>query len=161
MIDQKGLDTMKKMASKINSIKIIHSMVNSFISNSKSASDTINAVYVFGSVLNEKKFKQNSDIDLAFLLDKSLYNEDMLSLSADSYLIAMEIGLTLNRKTDVIILNSSSLETAFQVITTGVVVYEKQPDYLTEYEIAIKGMYYDFKPFIETLRSKSLSRITQ
>ncbi len=140
-------------------INTINFKVNRFIASSNSAKDSIIAVYLFGSILDKTKFRQNSDIDLAFLLDTSLYKIDRLKSSVDAYFIATEIGLSANRSTDVIILNSASLETAFQIISQGYIVYEKKPDQRIEYEIALKGMYYDFKPFLQKLRTKAVSRI--
>ncbi len=51
-------------------ITIINFKVNRYIASSNSAKDSIIAVYLFGSVLDKTKFKQNSDIDFAFLLDR-------------------------------------------------------------------------------------------
>lgn len=140
-----------------NIIRIIHN----FILSPETTDRSIDAVYIFGSVLNQGQFKQNSDIDIAFLLDKLLYKQNVLKASADAYVIATKIGLSLNRRTDVIIMNSASIETAFQVITTGTPVYEHHPDKRIEYEIAIKGMYYDFKPFLDDLRSKAVLELNQ
>jgi len=53
----------------------------------------------------------------------------------------------------VVILNAASVETAYQVITTGELLYEKDAADRLEYEIALKGMYFDFKPFLDELRS--------
>jgi hypothetical protein len=40
-------------------------------------------------------------------------------------------------------LNETSVETAYKVITTGKLSYENDPDDRLEYEIALKGMYFD------------------
>ncbi len=73
-----------------------------------------------------------------------------------AHLIAAEVGMGFNIETDVTILNSASLEIAYEVITSGKCVYESELDLRLEYEIKIKGMYFDFKPFLEELRAKSL-----
>jgi len=138
-------------------IKLIHN----FIFNPEATDRSIDAVYIFGSVLNQSQFKKNSDIDIAFLIDKLLYKQDALKASVDAYIIATKIGLTLDRSTDVIIMNSASIETAFQIMTTGIPVYEHHPDKRIEYEIAVKGMYYDFKPFLDDLRSKAVLELNQ
>jgi len=142
-------------------INTINFKVNQFIASSDSAKNSISAVYLFGSILDKTRFKHNSDIDLAFLLDTSLHRIDRLKSSIDSYFIATEIGLSLNRSTDVIILNSAALETAFQILSQGLIVYEKNTDQRIEYEIALKGMYFDFKPFLEKFRAKALSGIAR
>jgi hypothetical protein len=102
--------------------------------------------------LDEER-KERSDIDLAFLMDHSLYKQDPLTASAPAYMAATEVGLLLNRQTDVIILNSASIETAYWAVTTGKMIYEADHDERVEYEAAIGGLYFDFKPFLERLRS--------
>ncbi len=48
----------------------------SYISESGDTRKSIVAAYLFGSALRPEKFKKNSDIDLAFLLDRGLYKQD-------------------------------------------------------------------------------------
>jgi hypothetical protein len=67
--------------------------------------------------------------------------------------------LKFNIETDVTILNASSLEIAYEVVTTGKCLFELDPDMRMEYELKIKGMYFDFKPFLEELRAKSLAHL--
>jgi len=152
---------MKNLQKDNSLVEDIGRKVRNFIFNSETAIKSIDTVYIFGSVLDKKNFKQSSDIDIAFLVDKSLYKQDPLEASTDSYLISTKIGLFLDRQTDVIILNSASIETTFQIISTGIVIYENHSEKRIEYEIAIKGLYYDFKPFLDTLRSKTLSELNQ
>ncbi len=127
--------------------------INSYISGSPEARRSIKAVYLFGSVLYKERFRHNSDIDLAFLLDRSLYHKDPFMYSSPAYMAATEVGLMLNRQTDVIILNSASIETAYYAITTGTVIYDANHDNRVEYEAYLKGLYFDFRPFLKTLRS--------
>jgi len=152
---------MKNLHKNNHFVKNIGRKVCSFIFNSETAIKSIETVYIFGSVLDEKNFKHSSDIDIAFLVDKSMYKQDPLKASTDSYLISTQIGLSLDRQTDVIILNSTSIETTFQIISTGMVIYENNSEKRIEYEIAMKGLYYDFKPFLDTLRSKAMTELNQ
>jgi hypothetical protein len=73
-----------------------------------------------------------------------------------AHLIAAHVGVEFNKETDVTILNSSSLEIAYEVVTSGKCLFESDPNMRMEYELKIKGMYFDFKPFLEELRAKSL-----
>ncbi len=136
----------------------IEHRINTYIPDSDDAKQSVKVVYLFGSVLLPEKFKHNSDIDLAFLLDRSLYKQDPLIYSAPAYMAAAEIGMILERPTDVIILNSASIETAYQAVTTGVVIYEADHENRLEYEAVLRGMYFDFKPFLQNLRTKSMLR---
>ncbi|MFO8054234.1 MAG: nucleotidyltransferase domain-containing protein [Bacteroidales bacterium] len=139
-------------------IKTIEHRLNNYISGSNEARKTIMAVYLFGSVLRPEKFKSSSDIDLAFLLDRSLYKQDPLINSAPAYMAATEIGMLLERQTDAIILNSASIETAYQAVTTGALVYEADRENRLEYESVLRGLFFDFKPFLQKLRAKSMRR---
>ena len=116
------------------------------------------AVYLFGSCLNNDR-RETSDIDLAFLLDEESYKSDPIEAMSPAHLIAVQVGVKFDKETDVTILNSSSLEIAYEVVTTGKCLFELDPDMRMEYELKIKGMYFDFKPFLEELRAKRLARI--
>jgi len=76
-----------------------------------------------------------------------------------AHLIAAKVGMQLDRETDVTILNSASPEMAYEVVTSGKCLFELDPDLRMEYEIKIKGMYFDFRPFLEELRAKSLAHL--
>lgn len=119
---------------------------------SGTAHPSIKIVYLFGSVLRHENFRLGSDIDMGFLLDRRLHGNDPLSASFEAYHLAAMVSQDLERQTDVIILNSASIETAYQIITSGKVMYESDPDFRMEYEIAVKGMYFDFQPFIKKVR---------
>jgi predicted nucleotidyltransferase len=121
--------------------------------------DTIIAAYAFGSCLRED-FKDRSDIDLAFLIPHAVYREDPLKAIAPAHILAAEIGLALDRETDVTILNSASLEMAFEIITHGECIYESDSEDRIQHELKVKGMYYDFKPFIDDLRAKRLKGLS-
>ncbi len=130
----------------------------SYVSESGDARKSIVAAYLFGSALNPEKFKKNSDIDLAFLLDRHLYKQDPVINSAPAYLAATKISMILNRQTDVIILNSASIETSYQAVTTGMLIYEANRETRLEYESTLRGLYFDFKPFLEKLRAGTMTR---
>ncbi len=134
----------------------IRQRFHTFISDSTDAGQSIKLVYLFGSALNPQQFNAGSDIDLAFLIDPPLYKKDPFLHSAPAYMSATEIGLLLNRQTDVIILNAASIETAYQVVTTGLLLYEAECEGNLEYEAAIRGLYYDFKPFLQQLRKQRM-----
>ena len=119
---------------------------------------SIVAIYLFGSFLRGETEK-GSDVDLAFLLDEKAYRSDPVMTMSPAHLIAAEVGMGFNIETDVTILNSASLEIAYEVITSGRCVYESDLDLRLEYEIKIKGMYFDFRPFLDDLRARRLAQI--
>jgi predicted nucleotidyltransferase len=120
--------------------------------------DSIVAVYLFGSCIKGEAEKA-SDIDLSFLLDEQAYKTDPIDAMSPAHLFAAQVGMKFNKETDVTILNSASLEMAYEVVTSGKCLFELDPDMRMEYELKIKGMYFDFKPFLEELRAKRLARI--
>lgn len=146
------------MQTKSGLIQEIEKRINACISDSIEAKQSIKIAYLYGSVLHPEKFRHKSDIDLAFLLYPSLYNKDPLISSAPAYMAATEIGLMAKRQTDVIILNAASIETAYQAVTTGIVLYEADHENRLEYESLVRGLYFDFKPFLQNLRAKSMLR---
>lgn len=116
------------------------------------------AVYLFGSSLGGA-CKKSSDVDLAFLINELYYASDPVTAVSPAYMIATKIGMLLDKETDVTILNGASVEIAYEVVTTGRCLYEADQDRRLEYECKIRGLYFDFMPFIEELRSVSLGRL--
>ena len=115
-------------------------------------------VYLFGSYAKGKE-KTRSDMDLAFLLDEKAYKADPFETTGHAYMTAMRIGTRFWKETDVVILNSSSIELAYEAVTSGCCVYETDQDRRFDYETKVRGMYYDFMPFVMELRSRFLSRL--
>jgi predicted nucleotidyltransferase len=126
--------------------------------NSSRVDESVTAVYLFGSSITGET-KNASDIDLAFLLDEQAYKTDPVNAMSPAYLVAAQFGMKVDKETDVTILNSASLEIAYEVVTTGKCLFELDPDMRMEYELKIKGMYFDFKPFLDELRAKSLAHL--
>jgi predicted nucleotidyltransferase len=126
--------------------------------NAPQVDKSVVAVYLFGSCIRDET-KKASDIDLAFLLDEQAYKADPISTMSPAYLIASEIAIQFDKETDVTILNSSSLELAYEIMVTGKCIYELDSELRLDYEIKIRGMYFDFKPFLSELRLNSLSKL--
>jgi predicted nucleotidyltransferase len=95
------------------------------------------SVYIFGSFLKGNAGKA-SDIDLAFLLDEKTYKSDAIIAMSPAHLIAAKVGMQLDKETDVTILNSASLEIAYEVVATGKCLFEIDSDLRMEYEITTK-----------------------
>jgi hypothetical protein len=64
------------------------------------------------------------------------------------------MALSLDAEIDVTVLNGASTEMAYEVITTGICLYDADSDRRFEYEAKVRGMYFDFKPFLDTLRKQ-------
>jgi len=122
------------------------------------SNSAITAVYIFGSTVTGRA-AITSDVDLAFLLDENAYKADPLAASAPCYLAATRLGMEFGKKTDVTILNAASLEIAYEIVTSGLCLFAPDPEKRLEYESALRGMYFDFKPFLDEIRSNSLSHL--
>jgi len=120
--------------------------------------ETVVAVYIYGSCVRGEAQK-SSDVDLAFLLDQKAYIEDPLETQTPAYLLAARFGIKVDREIDVMILNSASLEMAYEIVSTGSCVYELNAERRLEYEIKIRGLYFDFRPFLDNLRARKLSEL--
>jgi uncharacterized protein len=130
--------------------------INKYFNNYAGYKPEILAIYLFGSFAKDKS-KSSSDIDVAFLFDRSFYKNDPYKSFSIAQIIGTEVGEVVRQKVDVSILNSASLFFAYEVISTGVCLYEKDSKERIRYEIAIKGQYYDFKPFIMQLRQNKIA----
>ncbi len=119
--------------------------------------DKIVSVYLFGSVVN-RTAKPSSDVDLAFWVDENTYKSDPVRAISPAHIIAARISQALDKQTDVTILNGASLEIAYEVITIGECIFANDQDLRLAYESKIRGMYFDFMPFINKLRSERAGR---
>ena len=112
-------------------------------------------VYVFGSFARNQE-RAKSDIDLAFLVDPARYRMDAFEATAPVHMIAGKMGMKLDRVVDVTILNSASLEIAYEIVAGGECLFESDPELRIQYELKVKGMHFDFQPFISELRAKRI-----
>jgi predicted nucleotidyltransferase len=113
---------------------------------------------VFGSFARNQE-RPKSDIDLAFLVDQASYRMDAFEATVPVHMIAGKMGMKLDRVVDVTILNSASLEMAYEIITTGHLLFESDVELRLQYEIKIKGMYFDFQPFLSELRVRKMAKL--
>jgi uncharacterized protein len=142
-----------------DTIRYIREELKNHLDDTDSTEHTVVAVYLFGFRAVAWDGKENSDLDLAFLLYPKAYDSDPVAAVAPSYLAATSLGTALDIETDVTILNAASLEIAYEVLTTGVCLLDNDPNKRMDYEIALRGMYFDFKPFLEELRSNCLTNL--
>jgi predicted nucleotidyltransferase len=141
-----------------DTISLIQEKLQRFFSQAGQSSSAITGVYIFGSTVTGRP-AVTSDVDLAFLLDEDTYKADPLAASAPCYLAATKVGMEFEKKTDVTILNAASLEMAYEIVTSGLCLFAPDPEKRLEYEAALRGMYFDFKPFLDELRSNTLSHL--
>ncbi len=93
---------------------------------------------------------------MAFFVTPEKYSIDAFECTAPVHMIAGKMGMELDRVIDVTILNSASLEIAYEIVAGGLCLFESDPEQRLQYELKIRGMYFDFRPIIHELRRERL-----
>lgn len=106
------------------------------------------AVYLFGSRA-QGSARADSDIDLALLLpdDGSLPATERIDLIARLEELA-------GRRVDLVLLNRAPLPLQFEIIHTGIVLYESSFDARTDFEDIVVRDYLDLSPMLERSRQE-------
>lgn len=106
------------------------------------------AVYLFGSRA-QGSARADSDIDLALLLpdDCSLRATERIDLIARLEELA-------GRRVDLVLLNRAPLPLQFEIIHTGIVLYESSFDARTDFEDIVVRDYLDLRPMLERSRQE-------
>jgi len=133
-------------------------VITAFVADHCTKAKDILIVYLFGSHAHGEA-RDNSDIDFGALVDHQGYAQDPLGASSEAFVLAAKAGQLFDVATDVLILNNASLELAYEVVATGICLYHTDMDQRLEYESKIKGMYFDFAPFLKQLRAGVLARV--
>ena len=106
----------------------------------------ISAAYIFGSTAMETR-SQESDVDIAVLLDKRLSKKARFALRLK---LMEKIARALKKEADVVVLNDvASLFFKYVIISEGKVVYQKDESERADFECRLMGIYFDYQPFLE------------
>ena len=101
--------------------------------------EKIVTAYVFGSFLQSIPFK---DIDIGVIVTKNL--TDLLSFELET---EGNLQSIIKCPVDVRILNQAPISFSQNVIRTGRIVIDKDPNMRAEFETTILKQYFDFSPF--------------
>jgi predicted nucleotidyltransferase len=120
----------------------------------------ISALYLYGSALTGK-LRQDSDIDVAVLPSLNIKDDDVFALIAKAEDVVSRAARRIGLKQEVSVLNlqdkSGSVILKFNAAHKGKLIYAKEEDvfYRRNFENALMGEYFDFKPYHErALRRK-------
>jgi len=126
--------------------------------------DGVDAIYIYGSILRGK-LRSDSDIDIAMLARYNIDAMERLGLIACVETIFTDILKSMGFQHEVNVLDMKgkyvSLQLLYEVLTKGVCVYEKSHGDRQEFENSIKGEYFDFVPFLMSLRKRKYGFIYQ
>ncbi len=108
------------------------------------------AAYFFGSRV-EGTSTENSDYDFAILVDKNYSKDEVNNLLME---LEEEAASLLQKKVDVVLLNTATIEFKFLVISRGKLIYSCDEDIRTDFEDVVIRDYLDFKPVLELYRKE-------
>jgi predicted nucleotidyltransferase len=110
----------------------------------------ISLIYLFGSQA-EGHVGPLSDYDLGVLVDQP---------ESGSYVrsrLAFELGRGITAtKIDIVVLNRTSIDLAFAVISRGKLLYQRSDAERIEYEAKVMGLYFDYLPVLRSQRDDIL-----
>jgi len=116
----------------------------------------INAGYLFGSLATNNK-KPLSDIDIAVYIDNSIHKKDYLDILLD---LSNDISKILQTdEFDLVILNNASLRFAYNIISTGKLIFVKNMNPLIDFTEEIVNRYLDFKFYQEEFNSVFIDKL--
>lgn len=104
------------------------------------------AAYVFGSQARGQALPL-SDLDLAFVLRKGFRPQDPLFAERLAARIASALGTS--TEVDAHIAEDLPLPVRGRVVTTGILLYERDPVRRVEFETSTRRLYFDFLPLLE------------
>ncbi len=112
------------------------------------------ALYVYGSIM-KGNLRRESDIDVAMLTLHTVKALNRLNLIAMVEAEMKKIFRTLGYDRDISVLDMRgkyvSVPLLFKVVTDGALIYEKNKEERIDFENAVKGAYFDLKPYIDSL----------
>lgn len=128
------------------------------ISNFCQSHSEIMLAYIFGSQATGRTGPL-SDIDLAFLVDKTHINQANYPYGYHAYLTSEMISILGSNNVDVIILNDVPPLLKFQVINRGEVIFSRSESHRIAFYIKAFNEYQDIKPLLEVQHSYLIKRL--
>ncbi len=121
------------------------SVLGGIIRAALAADDAIAAVYLFGSHARGTATKL-SDVDIALLLDAVVDKSSYFPLRLEY--TARMVDLLGSERVEVVVLNEVPLHLAYEIISRGTLLVERNRRYRTAFEADRIGRFLDFKPFL-------------
>jgi predicted nucleotidyltransferase len=106
----------------------------------------IAAVYLYGSQVSGNALPI-SDIDLAIVLSMDVIPDDPLLAERVAVRVAEQLETSL--EVDAHVVDRLPLAVLGRVVTTGILLFERDPSRRVEFETSTRRLYFDFLPFLE------------
>lgn len=132
-------------------------LVTPILQNQLGSVDSIIAVYLFGSVAQNKAHRQ-SDVDVAVLFQT---DTDRQTLFDQTALVGSLLEAQFIWTVDVVALNLAPIFLQFQIIKYGKLVLEKDRTQRCLFHMRVLNRYYDAKPFLEYQQQALIQRIQE
>ncbi len=116
----------------------------------------VEIVYIHGSYTKGREHKK-SDIDLAVLFNEKEYAKSPTRCFIELNDLCSGLEKEVGRNIDISILNRASLTFCYKVITEGIPIFVSSKKLMYYYQNKTIGMFFDFKPFIDTYLTKYAS----
>lgn len=101
-------------------------------------SNSVLFAYVFGSWAIGR-VSPGSDVDIAIFASKELGWKDLVSM-------AMDLEDSLGLKVDLVYLNKAPLLLAYEVVSKGILILDRDPERRVDFEVRAIREFLDFKP---------------
>jgi predicted nucleotidyltransferase len=115
------------------------------------------AIYVYGSFV-QGKLRDDSDVDIAVLPSFETNDFDRLQLISKTVAIVASVLNSIGIHKEVSILDMRgkyvSLQLLYKIITEGIMIYQRAPAERIYFEQAVKREYFDFIPYVISLRKR-------
>lgn len=122
------------------------------------------ALYLYGSFI-KGRLRAESDIDVAFLPSSKIAVDERLMLISKVEALVASILKAMGIQRDISVLDLKGkyvpVTLQYKVITEGMLFFERDRDARVEFENTVKGEYFDFMPFLESLREKRYGALSE
>ncbi len=122
------------------------------------------ALYLYGSIL-KGDLRRESDIDIAMLPSHKVKALNRLNLIAMVEAEMKSIFRALGYDRDISVLDMRgkyvSVPLLFKIVTEGVLFYERNREERIDFENAVKGEYFDLKPYINSLAKEKYEELLE
>lgn len=120
----------------------------------------IGIVYLIGSQARGEQGPE-SDFDLAVVFSGDKQPTNTAKIHPVLYeLLTNEFPVTMKQDIDIVYLQETSLSFQFEVISTGRVLYESDPELRADYEESVVKEYLDFAPVEKIFSAALLERLS-
>ncbi len=120
------------------------------------------AIYIYGSIL-KGRLRKESDIDVGMLPAYKVSMNDRLNLIArvEALLQSILKGYGYNNEISVLDMRGkyTSIPLLFHIITEGALIYDSNKEERINFENAVKGEYFDLKPYIDSLVKEKYEKL--